>query len=97
VAKKDRGTGLGKEALFGPSTQPSELKQKSRKKDRTAPDALRRRTFMLPNELFERIQSTADEYGVGQNELVRHLLAWSLKQVDDGTHALPVKQRNTLE
>ena len=97
MPNNNRATGLGKDALFGQTTQPDTIQKKSKKKDRTTPDALNRRTFMLPNDLFARIQATAEVNGVGQNELVRHLLTWSLQQIEDGAHTLPVKQRNTLE
>ena len=66
-------------------------------KDPDDPTKVVRKTYLLTNEIINRIQLMAKEYGVGQNELVRHLLDYGLTHVDEGVHQLPVQQRNTLE
>jgi hypothetical protein len=60
-------------------------------------DKLQRKTFLMTPALIERINRLAKSSSVGQNELVRYLLDWSLEQVEAGTHTLPLKPRYTLE
>ena len=51
--------------------------------------SLRRKTYLITDELGERVRTLADSEHVGQNELVRYLLTWSLDQIDSGAHHLP--------
>jgi hypothetical protein len=60
-------------------------------------DKLQRKTFLITPTLIDRINRVAKTNSVGQNELVRYLLDWSLEQVELGTHPLPLKPRYTLE
>jgi hypothetical protein len=53
-------------------------------------DKVKRKTFLVTQALIDRINETADTHGVGQNELVRHLLTWSLDQIDAGNHHIPL-------
>jgi hypothetical protein len=57
-----------------------------------------RKTYLMTPALIDRIKALADEERVGQNELVRYLLAFALDQVDSGRHALPAQpvQQRTL-
>lgn len=57
-----------------------------------------RKTFLITSELEDRIREMADKERVGQNELVRYLLAYSLAQIESGKHKLPAKpvQQRTL-
>ena len=50
----------------------------------------KRKTYLITEDLEERIQQLADRERVGQNELVRYLLQWALDQVESGAHQLPV-------
>jgi hypothetical protein len=54
------------------------------------PDKVTRKTFLVTQPLIDRINNAAETYGVGQNELVRHLLTWSLDQIDAGKHQVPL-------
>lgn len=53
--------------------------------------ALKRKTYLLSDELIKRLDDTAKAHGVGVSELLRYLITHSLNQVDNGTHKLPVK------
>ena len=46
----------------------------------------------------ERVRLLADREHVGQNELVRYLLTWSLSQIESGKHRLPAEpvEKRTL-
>jgi hypothetical protein len=53
-------------------------------------DRVKRKTFLVTQTLIDRINQTAASHGVGQSELVRHLLTWSLDQIDEGSHKIPL-------
>ena len=57
-----------------------------------------RKTYLITPELIDRIKGLADQERVGQNELVRYLLAFALEQVESGRHTLPAQpvQQRTL-
>ena len=57
-----------------------------------------RKTYLITPELIDRIKGLADRERVGQNELVRYLLAFALDQVESGRHILPAQpvQQRTL-
>jgi len=57
-----------------------------------------RKTYLLTPALIDRIKDLADHERVGQNELVRYLLAFALEQVESGRHTLPAQpvQQRTL-
>lgn len=55
-----------------------------------------RKTYLITPALEERIRALADREQVGQNELVRYLLTYSLDKIETGEHSLntkPVQQR----
>jgi hypothetical protein len=58
-----------------------------------------RKTYLLSPELVERIRSMAETEMVGQSELVRYLLNYSLSQIESGEHSLPTRpvQQRTLD
>lgn len=60
-------------------------------------DKLQRKTFLVTPALIDRINQVARHHSVGQNELVRYLLDWSLEQVESGSHVLPLKPKYTIE
>lgn len=53
--------------------------------------ALKRKTYLLSDELIKRLDDTAKDHGVGVSELLRYLVTHALDEVDSGTHKLPVK------
>lgn len=57
-----------------------------------------RKTYLITPDLIDRIKGLADRERVGQNELVRYLLAFALEQVESGRHTLPAQpvQQRTL-
>jgi hypothetical protein len=58
----------------------------------------KRKTFLITDEIEERVRLLADREHVGQNELVRYLLTWSLSQIENGKHRLPAEpvEKRTL-
>jgi hypothetical protein len=60
-------------------------------------DKLQRKTFLVTPVLINRINRLSKQQSVGQNELVRYLLEWSLDQVESGAHKIPLKPRYTIE
>ncbi len=62
-----------------------------------ASDKLQRKTFLVNQALIDRINRASKTHSVGQNELVRYLLDWSLDQIEAGTHKVPLKPRYTIE
>src|SRR5690348_6048578 len=63
----------------------------------SATEKLQRKTFLVTPALIARINRISKQQSVGQNELVRYLLEWSLEQVESGAHAIPLKPRYTIE
>jgi hypothetical protein len=59
---------------------------------------LKRKTYLVTQELEDRLRDLAEREQIGQNELVRYLLDHALKQVETGVHQLPAQpiQRRTL-
>jgi len=57
-----------------------------------------RKTYLITSDLEDRIRGMADQERVGQNELVRYLLAYALEQIESGKHKLPAEpvQQRTL-
>jgi hypothetical protein len=49
-----------------------------------------RKTYLLTEELIDRVKRVADEYGVGHSELVRWSLQTLLDEVEAGTREIPV-------
>ncbi|MBV7333949.1 hypothetical protein KFU94_38090 [Chloroflexi bacterium TSY] len=67
------------------------------KKAPTKTSTYKRKTFLMTQELIDRIQAVSERENVGQNELVRYLIDRALQQVEQGEHALPTRPgRNTL-
>lgn len=60
-------------------------------------EKLQRKTFLVTPALIARINRVSKQQSVGQNELVRYLLEWSLDQVESGAHTIPLKPRYTIE
>jgi len=80
-------------AKFGGDTH---AKQPPGWKEQISPAKLKtetyiRKTYLISPELIERIKVTAEREQVGQNELVRYILAWALEQLDQGGLSLPVE------
>ena len=67
-------------------------------KDSARAGVYKRKTFLITDEIEERIRALADREHVGQNELVRYLLTWSLSQIESGKHRLPAEpvEKRTL-
>ena len=56
-----------------------------------------RKTYLMNQELIDRLQTVVEQANVGQNELVRYLVDMALRQIEEGTHELPTRPgRNTL-
>lgn len=57
-----------------------------------------RKTYLITPELEDRIKALAEQERVGQNELVRYLLTYSLDKIASGEHELPTQpvQQQTL-
>ena len=49
-----------------------------------------RKTYLLTEELIDRVKHVADEHGVGHSELVRWALQTLLDEVEEGTREIPV-------
>lgn len=100
MAKKKKDTGLGgADALFEEikkSEKPDPPKQKKEKP--TTPPKFRRKTYLMSDELIERIEAIAEAEHVGINELHRYLVDLALTQIEDGTHTLETQstQQRTL-
>lgn len=52
---------------------------------------LKRKTYLMTDELISRLEKTAKAHGIGVNELVRYLCIHSLDELDTGAHKLPVR------
>jgi hypothetical protein len=67
-------------------------------KDSARAGVYKRKTFLITDEIEERVRLLADREHVGQNELVRYLLTWSLSQIESGKHRLPAEpvEKRTL-
>lgn len=52
---------------------------------------LQRKTYLVSEELASRLDTTAKQYNVGVNELLRYLLTKGLDEVNSGAHKLPVR------
>jgi hypothetical protein len=61
-------------------------------------DKIKRKTFLVTQALIDRVNRIAQEHHVGQNELIRYLLTWSLDQIESGNHTIPLgTPRYTIE
>ena len=58
----------------------------------------RRKTYLMTDELIERIEAQADKANVGINEMNRYLLTVALDLVESGKHEVQVQtiQKSTL-
>lgn len=80
-----------------PEPEPEEEKKPTwNYKGPDAPDKVVRKTYLVTNELKDRIETLARENNVGSNELVRFLLTAAVDRVESGEIELPVVPRNTL-
>ena len=59
---------------------------------------LKRKTFYLSDGLSARLTALAERERVGQSELVRYLLDFALREIEEGRHQLPAEpvDRRTL-
>ena len=82
-------------------TQVNQSVRASPKEPEPEPDEpsekLHRKTFLVTPALIDRINRVSKQHSVGQNELVRYLLEWSLDQVESDAHKIPLKPRYTIE
>lgn len=97
MAKKRKETGLGADALFENIKKPDPPKQK-KEKPTTTPPKYKRKTYLMSDELIQRIEAIAETERVGINELHRYLVDLALTQIEDGTHTLETHstQKRTL-
>ena len=72
-------------AVSQPTPQPT-----STKRTRTKPKAVRK-TYLLPPDLIQRIEITAEEERVGISELVNFLLTTSLDLIESGQIEIPTQ------
>lgn len=56
-----------------------------------AGEPFKRKTYLVTDALEARIRDLAKRESVGQNELVRYLLAYALEQIAAGAHTLPTQ------
>jgi hypothetical protein len=77
---------------IGPKKRPGwkALVETRQEAERQAP-TLRRKTYLLTNELIDRINALAEDKRVGINELVRFLLANAVAQVESGDLEIPTE------
>ena len=68
--------------LGGDSAQNSKAKSEGR---------LQRKTYLMTDELIQRLDIMAKANNVGVNELVRFLVKYGLDGLDAGTYTLPVR------
>ena len=52
---------------------------------------LKRKTYLMTDDLIARLDATAKAHGIGVNELVRYLCKHGIDELDTGTHKLPVR------
>lgn len=52
---------------------------------------LKRKTYLMTDDLITRLDATAKQYNIGINELVRYLCKHGLDELDTGTNKLPVR------
>ncbi|HSH05728.1 MAG TPA: hypothetical protein VLL52_24640 [Anaerolineae bacterium] len=55
------------------------------------PDALKRKTYLLTEEIIGQIEDLADAERVGISELVRFLLVEAMAQIEEGILEVPTK------
>ena len=72
-------------AVSQPTPQPTPTKR-----TRTKPKAVRK-TYLLPPDLIQRIEITAEEERVGISELVNFLLTTSLDLIESGQIEIPTQ------
>lgn len=56
---------------------------------------LKRKTYLMTDDLIARLDATAKAHGIGVNELVRYLCKHGLDELDTGKHKLPVRAVTT--
>jgi hypothetical protein len=58
----------------------------------------RRKTYLITDDLIQRIERQAKKTGVGVNEMNRYLLTLALDLVESGKHEIPVQtvEKHTL-
>lgn len=49
-----------------------------------------RKTYLLTQEIIERVKETADQYRVGHSEFVRWALVTIMDEIEDGSREIPV-------
>lgn len=78
-----------------PSTaqQEAEERPQTRPRRRQQPDRLKpkRKTYLLPPPLIERIDALAEEERVGISELVTYLLSTSVEMIETGELEIPTR------
>ena len=85
------------EAQAGQSLGVGPQKPERESEEKDSSEKLQRKTFLVTQALIDRINRMAATHSVGQNEMVRYLLDWSLEQVESGQHTLPLKPRYTID
>ena len=72
--------------------------QEDTAKDTASAGQFRRKTYLMTDELIERIKEQAQRQGVGINEMHRYLVTVALDAIDSGQHkiAIQVEQKRTL-
>ena len=75
-------------AVSQPTPQPTQ--PKPTKRTRTKPKSVRK-TYLLPPDLIQRIEITAEEERVGISELVNFLLTTSLDLIESGQIEIPTQ------
>ena len=54
---------------------------------------LKRKTVLMTDELIARVETMAEQHGVGINEMHRWLLVQAMDMVDDGTLTVEAQQK----
>jgi hypothetical protein len=85
------------EAQAGQSLRAETQEPEQEPEEKDLSEKLQRKTFLVTQALIDRINRVATTHSVGQNEMVRYLLDWSLEQVESGQHALPLRPRYTID
>lgn len=87
------GAVAGWESQFGDQQQQPKTPTKGKKRGK-----LKRKTYLMTDELIERIEAFAEAHSVGINEAVRYLILTGFDAIETGDRDVKTQtvQRNTL-
>ncbi len=89
----NRETGLGTNALFSTQAEKQDSPQLARKPKKRRKH--QRKTYLMTDELIERIEAAAESYGVPVNEFHRYLCIVALDAIEGGNHEVEATPKTT--